>query len=168
MRHPIRTLIGAAIALVLLLAAAGSVAAHEISGIDVRCSRHVIHVEGIKFAEELPRVVTVTGPAGYSRSFTVTTDSWSHNFPLGPNGAYSIDWPNSGDFGPVPFLVDCAAPTPNVPRVTPHPDRTLPPTDSTTIHTEPLFDWTVIPVVGLVLIAITGIVEGYLKRRAGR
>ena len=103
------------LAFVGLLAFAAPVSAHEIQSIDVDCDAGGITVTGILFGEDLPRLVTVSGPEGYVETFNVTTDTWTHVFPLGANGTYSIDWPDAGDFATT-FEVDCeeavAAPTP--------------------------------------------------------
>lgn len=110
-------------AIVMLLALAPAVLAHEVA-IEVVCGQGIT-VNGIFFtgnpadSEPLRSPVTVTGPGGYSESFEVTEATWSHTFPLGPNGAYHIDWPEAGSFAQ-DFTVDCAVPTPTpTPRPTP-------------------------------------------------
>ena len=115
-----RLAIGGAAALLLALPAATT--AHEISAVNVDCEGDAITVEGILFGETLPIDVTVTGPEGYLQVVTVTTDSFSATLPLGPNGEYSIDWPESGDFGPHAFTVECAEePVEEQPTPTPEP-----------------------------------------------
>lgn len=140
-------------ATVVLVGVVGAVSAHEVR-ITVACAAGGIQVDGIYFtgnpagSEPIHSPVTVTGPEGYSESYEVTTATWSHTFPLGPNGSYHIDWPDAGQYAQ-DFVVDCAAPTPEptpeptptsepTPRPTPSvvgpptptPVRTLPPTDT--------------------------------------
>jgi len=93
-----------------LLALAWPIAAsaHEITNVQVDCAGHSIEVSGQLFAADAA-TVTVTGPGGYSQSFFADQDAeWTVTLPLGPNGAYVIDWP--GASSPVDFTVDCEAP----------------------------------------------------------
>src|SRR4051794_31054366 len=107
MRRLAPAVAGFLLALALPLAAS----AHDITNVQVNCSDHTIDVSGRLFAEDAA-TVTVTGPGGYSQSFFADQDAeWTVTLPLGPNGAYVIDWP--GASSPVDFTVDCeATPTP--------------------------------------------------------
>ena len=147
-----RSRIGLAVAGGLLtLALVPSVAsAHEITDVQVDCEAQTIAITGEMFAENGGKTVTVTGPEGYIQEFFADQDpSWTVTVPLGPNGDYSIDWPESGDWGPFAFVVDCAegevlpataAPTEKpaeepegaVRPLTGEADPTLPPTDTAT------------------------------------
>jgi hypothetical protein len=92
-----------------ILALPTLVAAHEITHVDVDCDGEAIVVHGKLFAQDDGgRTVTVTGPGGYLQTFFADQDEpWSMTLPLGPDGDYLIDWPDSGDFGPVSFVVEC-------------------------------------------------------------
>jgi hypothetical protein len=124
------------------------VTAHEITDIQVDCEGQAIVVSGKLFGQDGGKTVTVTGPDGYLETFVADQDElWSVALPLGPNGDYSVDWPESGDFGPVTFAVECdegvvlpatATPTPAptqapegvvLPETGEAPQVTLPPTD---------------------------------------
>lgn len=163
-------------ALVLVLLAAPAVLAHEISKVEVRCGAGVVHAEGIKFDEHLPIVITLTGEAGYVRTYTATTGSWSHNFPLPPNGHAQIDWPDSGDFGPVPVFIDCAVaqptptprPTPTVVGHTPRPERTLPPTDTEDQADPSTTAWGIVVLVGVTALVLAALIcyGAWLHQRA--
>jgi hypothetical protein len=112
-----RRLLPAVAGLLLALALPTLASAHEITNVDVDCDGQAIHVSGKLFGQDGGATVTVTGPDGYSESFFADQDEeWTVDLPLGHDGAYVIDWPNSGDFGPVDFVVDCidenAQPTP--------------------------------------------------------
>jgi hypothetical protein len=115
----------------VLLAVPAAVAAHEVTDVDVDCDGESIHVSLKLFAEDGGREVTVTGPDGYLEVFFADQDvEWTVTLPLGPNGEYSIDWPDSGGWGPVAFTVDCAAASPT-PTPTPTPDGEVAPTQGT-------------------------------------
>ncbi len=112
-----RRLLPAAAGLWLALALPILASAHEITNVDVDCDSQAIHVSGKLFGQDGGATVTVTGPDGYSESFFADQDAeWTVDLPLGHDGSYVIDWPDSGDFGPVDFAVDCvdedAQPTP--------------------------------------------------------
>ena len=104
--------------LILTLALPGLASAHEITNVDVDCDGQSIHVSGKLFGQDGGATVTVTGPDSYLESFFADQDEeWTVELPLGADGAYAIDWPESGDFGPVDFVVDCA----EDPQPTPEP-----------------------------------------------
>lgn len=133
------------VALVLLLPTTQVATAHEISNVAVSCQDETVTATGVKFGETLPILVTLSGPSEYSHSYQVTTAEWSHAFPLGPNGSYTLSWPNSGQFTKT-FSVDCpeATPTPT-PRPTPtasgsHPTPTPAPTRHVPHVTPPATD----------------------------
>ena len=98
----------AAAGLLLALALPILVSAHEIVNVDVDCDAQTIDVTSKDFGAEGGVTVSVTGPDGYMQSFFADQDAeWTVTVPLGHNGSYMIDWPNSGDFGPVGFEVTC-------------------------------------------------------------
>ena len=123
MRRSLSAVAGLFLALSLPMLAS----AHEITDVQVDCDGQAIHVSGKLFGQDGGATVTVTGPDGYSESFLADQDEeWTVTLPLGPDGVYVIDWPESGDFGPVDFTVDCvdeaAEPTPTPePTATPAP-----------------------------------------------
>lgn len=120
----------------LMLSSVATTFAHEVSNINVVCDEGIT-ISGIKFGENLPREVRLVGPDGYFESYIVTTDDWTHTFPVGSNGQYVIDWDDSGDFGPVDFIVDCAEPTPTPIKPTPLPKPSHPVLPSPSIEVVP-------------------------------
>jgi hypothetical protein len=142
-------LLPAAAGLLLALALPMLAAGHEITDVDVDCDGEAIRITGKLFGQDGGATVTVTGPDGYVQSFFADQDDeWTVSLPLGPDGEYIIDWPESGTWGPVAFNVDCAEGA-VLPTATPSPtdapegavlpdlgspaggaDPTLPPTDT--------------------------------------
>jgi hypothetical protein len=120
MRRSLSAVAGLFLALSLPMLAS----AHEITDVQVDCDGQAIHVSGKLFGQDGGATVTVTGPDGYSESFLADQDEeWTVTLPLGPDGAYVIDWPESGDFGPVDFTVECIDEDPE-PTPTPTPTPT--------------------------------------------
>ena len=123
----------AAAGLLLALALPILASAHEITNVDVDCETQSVHVTGKMFAVHGGATVTVTGPEGYLQSFFADKDeAWTVTLPLGADGTYMIDWPNSGDFGPVTFEVDCVLATEE-----PSPTGTAEPTQEPTSEPTP-------------------------------
>jgi len=153
MRRGLRT--GAALGCLLaFLLLPNLVSAHQITDVQVDCPGKAIVVSGNGFgaAGSGPITLTVTGPEGYLESAMVpAVIAWTVSLPLGPSGEYAIEWPDSGDSA-VTFSVDCpaatASPSPTPAQTptrthpskspehevtTPRPQKTLPPTDTTTL-----------------------------------
>lgn len=170
---------GLVLVALVVLAFPASTFAHEITKVDVDCEGQTIEVSGKLFAELGPIEVTVEGPPGsdYSETFLVeTNDEWTKTLPLGPNGDYSIDWPESGDFGPVTFTVECeAAPAEETPSPTPtarvRPDTggpTLPPTnmlaDATSAPAGATWSLLWVVMIGLLTVCLALIVPAAKRR----